>query len=881
MKKEIEKKYNHIVVEKNKYDFWVKNNYFKANSNSKKPPYSIVIPPPNVTGKLHLGHAWDGSLQDTLIRFKKLSGYDTLFLPGMDHAGIATQVKVEQRLKEEGVNRFDLGRKAFLDKVWEWKEEYASTIRQQWEKLGLSLDYSLEKFTYSPELNKLVNHVFVTMYEKKLIYKDKRIVNWDPIQKTAISNIEVIYKDTNGAMYFFKYYLQNSKEYLTVATTRPETMFGDVCVVVNPNDERYKQYIGKNVINPVNNQIIPIIGDDYVEIEFGTGVMKCTPAHDPNDFIIGKKYNLDQVICMNIDGTMNQNALEFENLDRFLAREKLVEKLKNQDLFIKKEEIVHQVGYSERSNAIVEPYLSEQWFVKMDKLANQVLDFQNSDQKINFYPKRFDDVLKKWMQNINDWTISRQLWWGHQIPAWYNKNNDQMYVGIEPPVDIENWVQDEDVLDTWFSSALWPFATLEWNHQNPSKLFERYFPTNVLITGYDIIFFWVARMVFSSLEFTKQKPFNDCLLHGLIRDEQGRKMSKSLGNGVDPMQVVEEFGADSMRYFLLTNSSPGQDLRYSEEKLRASWNFVNKIWNASRFVMLNIDEVVSSETLNSLIKKTKSYQNVADKWILNRLSLAKKNYYESFNKYEFTLTGKTIYNFIWEDYCSWYLELSKAELNSQDFQNKEVTKAVLGYVLKEILMMLHPLMPFISEEIYQNLDLKKSILDEVFENDSYDFEIIGFEEIVIESINKIREFRVLHEIKNINHISFNLNDTNSKFTSLGQDLIEVMNKYLQTLTNSSVAKKTLNTKFTSIPVGDCFLEIENSDFIDQEKQILKLEERKIVLENEIKRSKNLLNNKNFLEKANEVKIQSEKDKAKDYQYQYDLIIEKIKELKNK
>ncbi|QGS51992.1 valine--tRNA ligase [Spiroplasma tabanidicola] len=881
MKKELDKKYNHLIVEKDKYKFWLENDYFKANIHSKKPPYSIVIPPPNVTGKLHLGHAWDGTLQDALIRYKKLSGFDTLYLPGMDHAGIATQVKVEQRLKEQKISRFEIGRDAFVKKVWEWKDEYAQTIRNQWEKLGLSLDYSLEKFTYSPEMNKLVNKVFVEMYNKGLIYKDKRIVNWDPVQKTAISNIEVIYKETKGGMYHFKYFFENDKQnYLIIATTRPETMFGDACVVVNPNDKRYQNYIGKKVINPVNNQLIPIIADEYVDVEFGTGVMKCTPAHDPNDYIIGKKYNLDQIICMNIDGTMNEKSLEFKGLDRFEARKQLVEKMQKLDLLIKKEEIDHQVGYSERSNAVVEPYLSEQWFVKMDTLAKQVLDLQKSDNKINFYPKRFDDVLNKWMENINDWTISRQLWWGHQIPAWYNKNTNEIYVGEQAPKDIENWFQDEDVLDTWFSSALWPFATLNWNGKNNSKLFERYFPTNVLVTGYDIIFFWVARMVFSSLEFTKNKPFEDCLLHGLIRDEQGRKMSKSLGNGVDPMQVVQDFGADSMRYFLLTNSSPGQDLRYSEEKLRASWNFVNKIWNASRFVMLNIDKVPDKKELDKIISNLQESNNIADKWILNKLSITQKEFFIAFDKYEFTLAGKILYNFIWDDFCNWYLELSKAEINSNDINAKNITLAVLGFTLKQILLLLHPLMPFVSEEIYQLLDLKTSILEEYYEINEFNYEIEGFESLVIESIKKIREFRLNQELKNELHLTFNLNYHNSKYKNIAKSMINDLNKFLKTLVNSAIELKEIGEEFTSVPIGDCFLEIANADFIDNEKQIIKLEETKVKLEKEIERSEKILINKNFLEKADVKKIELEKHKAKDYKTQYNLIIEKLNKLKN-
>lgn len=879
MKKELEKKYNHTLVEENKYEFWKNQDYFKAEENQAKKPYSILIPPPNVTGKLHLGHAWDTSLQDTLIRYKKLCGFDTLYLPGMDHAGIATQVKVEQRLKEQGQSRFDLGKEKFIAKVWEWKEEYAQTIRDQWAKLGLSLDYSKEKFTYSPELNELVNYVFVKMYEKGLIYKSKRIVNWDPVQKTAISNIEVIYKETTGGMYHFKYFLEGStSKFLQVATTRPETMFGDVCVVVNPNDKRYIEFIGKKVINPVNNQAIPVIADSYVEIDFGTGAMKCTPAHDLNDYALGEKYQLEKVICMNEDATMNGLCGEFEGLDRFVARQQIIAKLTQAGTFVKTEEIVHQVGYSERSNAIVEPYLSLQWFVKMQTLAENVLTLQNSSESINFFPKRFDDTLKRWMENVNDWTISRQLWWGHQIPAWYHKTSGEMHVGMNPPADASNWERDPDVLDTWFSSALWPFATLDW-HQDPNNfLFKHYFPTSVLVTGYDIIFFWVARMIFQTQEFIGEKPFNDVLIHGLIRDEAGRKMSKSLGNGVDPMEVIAEFGADTLRHFLLTNSAPGQDLRYSEEKLRASWNFINKIWNAARFVMLNLDTIADLDQVESLLTTTNLKNNVAEQWILNKLSETQAIYFEMMEKYEFTIAGKALYKFIWDDYCSWFLELVKADLSVATEQN-QVSKAVLGFVLKEILVMLHPIMPFVTEEIYQQLGLKASIMTETYTKTNFKFEVEYFETVVFEIITKIREFRTNQTIKNIKPLSFCLNCQDSRYQTLIQANLAMINKYLRVLVNATISCEPLDGEITSIPVQDCFLEILTAAFIDVEKQWAELQQTKLELEAEISRSQKMLTNQSFLSRADPKKVEQEQAKAASYQHQYELILEKITSLK--
>ncbi|AGR41197.1 valine--tRNA ligase [Spiroplasma taiwanense] len=879
--KELDKKYNHLEVEKDKYKKWIDLNIFCAEFDLKKPAYSIVIPPPNVTGKLHLGHAWDGALQDFLIRFKKLNGFDTLWIPGMDHAGIATQAKVEQRLKEQGISRYDLGREKFIEKVWEWKEEYAEKIRKQWAKLGLGLDYSKEKFTYSEDLNKIVNYIFVEMYKKKLIYKGKKIVNWDSIQKTTISNIEVIYKETKGAMYYFKYFLENDiNNFLTVATTRPETMFGDVCLVVNPKDKRYQKYIGKNVINPVNNKIIPIIADEYVEIDFGTGVMKCTPAHDVNDFELGIKYNLEQINVMNDDATMNEFANEFIGLDRFEARKKIIIKLEKENLFLKEEEIIHQVGYSERSNAIIEPLISDQWFVKMKPLAEEVLKLQNSKDKINFFPLRFSDTLNKWMESIHDWVISRQLWWGHQIPVWYHKKTNEIYVNVNPPEDIENWIRDTDVLDTWFSSAFWPFATMQWSPKDSSELMQRYFPTSTLVTGYDIIFFWVARMIFQSLEFTNQKPFQDVLLHGLIRDEKGQKMSKSLGNGIDPMEVIENYGADSLRFFLLTNSSPGQDLRYSEEKIISTWNFVNKIWNASRFVLINIDKVYSDTEFKEIIKNLKE-DNLIDKWILNKLYKCQKEVYEAANNYEFTVAGKILYNFIWTEYCSWYIELAKVKMLSDKFNSKdiEITKATLGYVLKQILVMLHPFTPFVTEEIYSTLNLKETILKESWLKEEYNFKLDGFKHLK-DIISAIREFRASQNIKNSIFLNLFLNLDNSKSKKEIESKFEFIKIIIEKITNSKIILNKNEIKdFTSIQINDYFIEISNDDFLDNEKIIFKLNEKLLILEKEIKRSKKMLSNENFINKASLEKVEIEKQKFEDYKNQYESLLTKINKIK--
>ena len=561
----LENKYDHLKIESDIYETWVEKGYFKAGDKSKK-PYAMVIPPPNVTGKLHLGHSWDNTLQDIITRYKRMCGYDTLYLPGMDHAGIATQAKVDARLKQQGVSRFDIGREAFLNQAWNWKEEYAGFIRKQWATMGLGLDYSRERFTLDEGLSKAVRKTFVTLYKEGLIYQGERIINWDPQAKTALSNIEVIYKPTKGYMYHFYYDVVETGRRIEVATTRPETMFGDVCVVVHPKDERYKDIVGMHVINPANNEILPIITDEYIDIEFGTGAMKCTPAHDPNDFIIGEKYGFAKPVCINPDATMNQLAGEYEGLDRYQCREKLVERIKSEGHLAYIEEIEHNVGYSERTDVVVEPYLSKQWFVKMKPLAQDVLkNQQNSETKINFYPERFEKTFIQWLENIEDWCISRQLWWGHRIPVFYHKETGEIYCEMDDPKDIENYTQDEDVLDTWFSSALWPFSTLGWPEKTED--FERYYPTDCLVTGYDIIFFWVARMAFQARHLTNDRPFKDVLIHGLIRDEKGRKMSKSLGNGVDPMDVKQKYGADALRFFLTTNSTPGADLRYTDTKM--------------------------------------------------------------------------------------------------------------------------------------------------------------------------------------------------------------------------------------------------------------------------------------------------------------------------
>ena len=870
MSKQLEPKYNHRKVEEGKYRHWIDKKYFEAGDTSKK-PYAIVIPPPNVTGKLHLGHAWDTTLQDMIIRYKRMQGYDALWLPGMDHAGIATQAKVEARMREEGVSRYDLGREGFLEKAWSWKEEYASIIRSQWEKLGLSLDYSKERFTLVDGLSDAVKEVFVKLYNEGLIYQGKRIINWDPVQRTALSNIEVIHKEIEGAMYYFKYQIVDSDEQLIIATTRPETMFADQAIFVHPDDKRYTHLVGKKAINPANGEALPIMADSYIDMSFGTAVMKCTPAHDPNDFALAKKYNLDMPICMNDDGTMNELAHKYQGMDRFECRKALVADFEAAGVVDHIEKHLHQVGHSERSNAIVEPYLSKQWFVKMKPLAKAALDNQLKDSKVNFVPERFEKTFNQWMENIEDWCISRQLWWGHQVPAWYHKETGEVYVGKCAPEDIENWVQDEDVLDTWFSSALWPFSTLGWPNTD-SELFKRYFPTNTLVTGYDIIFFWVSRMIFQSLHFTDQRPFEHVLIHGLIRDEQGRKMSKSLGNGVDPMDVIDEYGADTLRFFLTTNSAPGMDLRYIPEKLEASWNFINKIWNSARFVLMNIDESMKYEDLSF------ENLNLCDKWILNRLNEVIREVDINMDKFEFVNVGSELYKFIWDDFCSWYIELTKVHLNSDNAIEKQASLNTLVYVLNAIVKMLHPFMPFVTEEIFQAIPhLEESICIASWpkvNNEFNDATINDQFTYLIDIVKGIREIRTQYTIKNAIEIAYSIATKNAALETLMDQCLP----YIKKLCNARCLGYNLDAdgEVANITIkGGNSLLVELGDYIDKEAEKEKLLAQLKKLEGEIKRCQNMLSNEKFTSKAPKEKVALERSKLADYQSKYDAVKEKL------
>ena len=868
MKENLAPKYDHTSVESGRYDEWVEKGYFTAGDKSKD-PFTIVIPPPNVTGILHIGHAWDNTLQDIISRYKRMRGFDMLYLPGMDHAGIATQARVDARLKSEGISRYDIGREKFLERAWEWKAEYAATIRKQWAKLGNSLDYTRERFTMDEGFNNAVNHVFVTLYNEGLIYRGWRIINWDPEARTALSNIEVKYQDDPGKMYYMKYRVVETGREFTVATTRPETMFGDVCVVVNPKDERFKDVIGMHTINPANGEELPIIGDDYVDIEFGTGAMKCTPAHDPNDFAIAERHNLPKPICMNDDGTMNSLAGEFEGMDRYECRDALIKRIEAEGNLIIIEDIVHNVGHSERTNCVVEPYLSQQWFVKMKPLADDVLEHQkNPDEKITFYPERFERVFEQWLENIEDWCISRQLWWGHRIPAWYHKETGETYVGMTAPEDIENWVQDEDVLDTWFSSALWPFATLGWPEETDDL--KRYYPTSTMVTGYDIIFFWVARMAFQARHFLHERPFKDVLIHGLIRDSQGRKMSKSLGNGIDPMEVIDQYGVDSLRFFLSTNSTPGQDMRYIPEKVEASWNFINKLWNASRYVLMNLPDGM---TLADVDLGTLS---ASDIWILNKLNYVLGHVTENMEKYEFALVGNELYSFVWDDFCSWYIELSKASLSSEDAAVRKGTQSTLLVMLSAIIRMLHPFMPFVTEEIYQKLphDMESICLEswpeQIADLPSADLDAM---DRLISVIQKIREVKMANDLKPTAPLDVLIRDLDGNTVPVN----ETQAMMLQRLAKVTW-KDSLEGDLSVQTVRGGSLYIPSSQLMDVEAERIKMNAEKERLEKEVGRSRGILSNQGFLAKAPKQKIEAEQKKLEDYEKQLNVVLGRLKEL---
>ena len=840
----LDSKYNHKLVEEGKYEIWKNKGYFTAGKNKGADPYCIVIPPPNVTGNLHLGHAYDVSIQDAIIRYKRMQGFDTLWLPGMDHVAIATEAKVVKRLKDKGINKYEYGREKFLDACWDWTKEYGENIRNQWGVMGVSVDYTRERFTLDEGLNKAVTKVFVDYYNKGLIYRGEKIINWDPAARTALSNEEVVYKEIDGAFYHIKYKLENSEEYLDVATTRPETLFGDTAVAVNENDERYKKFVGKNVVLPFMNKVIPVITDEHADMEKGTGVVKITPAHDPNDFEVGNRHNLERICIMNDDATMNEVCpLKYQGMTREECRKVLIEDLKEAGLLIGIEPLKHEVGHSERTGVMVEPMIKKQWFVNMKTLSANLLENQKNDEtKVHFIPGKFENTLNAWMEDCHDWCISRQLWWGHRIPAWYK--DDKVYVGYEAPKE-SGWVQDEDVLDTWFSSALWPFSTLGWPEETEDL--KRYFPTDCLVTGYDIIFFWVSRMMFQSLELNGVRPFKDCVIHGLIRDKDGRKMSKSLGNGIDPFDMTEKYGCDALRYYLNTDCALGTDLRFDETKMSATWNYINKIWNASRFVLSNIEDLKEIK-LDNLSNE--------DKWILTKYENIVKSSISHMDRYEFNLFGLETYNFIYDDFCSNYIEFAKFNLD------KNSTKSTLLFVLTGILKMLHPFMPFVTEEIYSMLPVKESESIMISSYPIYEEKYI-FEkeyELTEKSISFIRKFRNVCTENTIPKTAPVMINNSSDY-----NLIIKVLRLQDRLINEKENINSYDVNEYNYSMSIFYQKEENLELIKKEMDTLR---------SNIERREKLLSNPGYVNKAPENLVAMERDKL-------EIEKNKLKELEEK
>ncbi len=872
------KTYDPKQAESKWYDYWMKGGYFQAGEDPDKEPFTIVIPPPNVTGNLHIGHALNNTLQDILIRFKRMQGYDALWLPGMDHAGIATQSRVEAKLREEGVSRHELGREKFLDVVWRWKDEYSKNIANQWRKMGLSLDYSRERFTLDEGLSEAVKEVFVKLYEKGLIYRGEYIINWDPVAKTALSDIEVIHKEVQGALYHIRYPLADGSGSVQVATTRPETMLGDTALAVHPDDERYQHLIGKEVVLPLTGRKIPVIADEYVDQEFGTGVVKITPAHDPNDFEVGNRHELPRILVMDESGKMNENAGKYQGMDRFDCRKQVVKDLENEGYLIRVEEHVHSVGHSERSGAVVEPYLSTQWFVAMKPLAQRAIQAQKKGEGVRFVPERFEKIYFNWIENVRDWCISRQLWWGHRIPAWYCGQCSEMTVAREEPKTCphcgsDQLKQDEDVLDTWFSSGLWPFSTLGWPEETADL--KRYYPTDVLLTGYDIIYFWVARMIFLALEFTDDIPFKNVLFTGLVRDAEGRKMSKSLGNGIDPMEVIDQYGADAMRYMLSTGCTPGNDQRFRFERVEAARNFANKIWNASRFALMHL-EGVEKEDLSLA-----GPFSTADQWILHRLNETVRDVTRLLNRFDFGEAGRVLYNFIWDEFCDWYIEFAKLPLYGEDEEAKKVTRSVLVHVLDQSLKLLHPMMPFITEEIWQHLPVKgESIMiapwpveDEQFES----AQAVRQMRVLIEIIRSVRNIRAEMDVPAKRQIELlirpdgDMEETIRKHESAIKKLCGV-----DRLTIDSGLKRPQKSMTDVVTGAEIFLPL--AGMVDVEQTIARLKAELKKLNAEVERVEKKLANPGFVSKAPAEVVGKERKKGEEYKEKREKVLARLKEM---
>ncbi len=871
----MEKTYNPKEFEDKLYKDWEEGGYFKAVRDDDKVPFTVMMPPPNITGQLHMGHAMDETLQDTIVRFKRMQGYCALWLPGTDHASIATEVKVVEQVKKEGLSKESLGREKFLERVWQWKDKYAGRIVEQLKKLGSSCDWSRLTFTMDEKCSKAVREVFVNLYNKKLIYRGSRIINWCPCCKTALSDAEVEYSEENGNFWHIKYPVEGEDIALEVATTRPETMFGDTAVAVNPADARYKKLIGKNVILPVVDKPIPIVGDSHADMEFGTGCVKITPAHDPNDFEVGLRHNLPVVRVMNDDGTMNELAGKYAGLDRYECRKRLVEDLKNSGALVKIVPHAHNVGHCYRCGAIVEPIVSKQWFVKMEGLARPAIDAV-TDKKISFVPERFAKIYYNWMENVKDWCISRQLWWGHRIPVWYCADcGKEICSKVDPHICPDcggsRLSQDEDVLDTWFSSALWPFSTL--GFPDDTSDLEYFYPGDVLVTGYDIIFFWVARMIFSGLEHMRKVPFRDVLIHGLVRDEKGRKMSKSLGNGVDPLEIIDKYGADSLRFSLLQGVAPGNDTRYSDAKVEACRNFMNKIWNASRFV------IISAESGN--VKPLEEVKlSHADKWIISRLQSAIRDVTLALNKFEFGIACQTMYDFMWSDFCDWYIELVKPALKSDDAAKRDGAISVLVYVLENALKLLHPFVPFITDEIYRNLpNTNGTIMNKEFPRynakRAYKKDAQAFAG-VMEIIKAVRAAKTELDCPPSRKVSLYIVTESKRLISANQDSILKLAGAKEIHFISSPAESGEKTVTKVLSVGTLFIPM--GELVDLEKEKARLEGELDRVTGEIRRADGKLNNQGFLSKAPKKLVDEERAKLNKFIEMREKLLNQLKNL---
>ena len=879
--KELAKTYDPKAIEQKTYERWCENKYFHAEVDRSKKPFTTVMPPPNITGKLHMGHALDNTLQDILIRYKRMQGYNALWIPGTDHAAISTEVKVTNQLKAEGIDKKELGREGFLERTWQWKEEYAGTIENQLKKLGISCDWDRERFTMDEGCSKAVEEVFINLYEKGYIYKGSRIINWCPKCKTSLSDAEVEHEEQNGNFWHIKYPIVGTDRFLEIATTRPETMLGDSAIAVHPDDERYKDIVGKNVLLPLVNKEIPIVADYYVDKEFGTGAVKITPAHDPNDFEVGKRHNLPEINIMNDDATINDKGGKYAGMDRYEARKAIVADLDAQGYLVKVVPHSHNVGTHDRCGTTVEPLIKQQWFVKMEELAKPAIEALKSGE-LKFVPERFDKIYLHWLENIKDWCISRQIWWGHRIPAYYCDECGEFVVAKEAPekcphCGCTHFTQDEDTLDTWFSSALWPFSTLGWPEKTEDL--DYFYPTDVLVTGYDIIFFWVIRMVFSGIEHTGKCPFNTVLIHGLVRDSQGRKMSKSLGNGIDPLEIIDQYGADALRLTLVTGNAPGNDMRFYNERVEASRNFANKVWNASRFIMMNMEKNVVEEPEDFLLKP-------ADRWILSKVNSLTKEMTENMDKFELGIAVQKVHDFIWDEFCDWYIEIAKVRTYKKD-ENPESANAAL-WTLKTVLVnalkLLHPYMPFITEEIFCTLqsDEETIMLSKWPEyKDEWNFPA---EEAAIEHckdlVKGIRNVRTQMDVPPSRKAKLFITSDDEAVRKVFEDNKEV---YVNLAFTSEITvqqgKAGIGDDAVSVVIPDAVAYLPLEDLVDFEKEKERLNKEKDKLTKELARSKGMLSNEKFLNNAKPEKVQEEKDKLAKYEQMMAQVEERLAQFK--